>query len=191
MIARSAVGQRVVGEDGPLLVSYWTLFLEAEFRAPGWTVVASRPKRSALSVLDSFRSWFLPAAGIMVTITIWLTLVQVRRRLGPLERLRDATAKGGQGRFLHTAGAGDPGRIRTAGGIVQQYDGPARPAVHRTEHAGRGRPSDPVECGDRGRDRTITRISGQLARLRHGAGGVVRTERRGIGGVSSTKRTAL
>ena len=99
VIARSAVGQRIVGEDGPLLVSYWTLFLEAEFRAPGWTVVASRPKRSALSVLDSFRSWFLPTAGIMVTITIWLTLVQVRRRLGPLERLRDATANVAKGDF--------------------------------------------------------------------------------------------
>ncbi len=99
MIAESAVGQRVIGQDEPLLVSYWTLFLAAEFKAPGWTVVASRPKRSALSVLDDLRSWFLPAAGITVTITIWLTLIQVRRRLGPLERLRDATAKVAQGDF--------------------------------------------------------------------------------------------
>ncbi len=98
-IALSAIGQRVVGQDLPQLVGYWTLFLEAEFRAPGWTIVASRPQHSALSVLDSFRSWFLPAAGITVTITIWLTLIQVRRRLGPLERLRDATANVARGDF--------------------------------------------------------------------------------------------
>jgi len=98
-IADSAVGEQVVELDEPLLMSYWTLFLAAEFRSPGWTVVATRPKGSALSVLDGLRSWFLPAAGITVTITIWLTLIQVRRRLGPLERLRDATAKVARGDF--------------------------------------------------------------------------------------------
>jgi diguanylate cyclase (GGDEF)-like protein len=61
--------------------------------------VASQPRRNALSVLDSFRTWFLPASGVAVTLTIWLTLVQVRRRLQPLERLQIATGKVARGDF--------------------------------------------------------------------------------------------
>ena len=99
VISRSALGQRVVDQDGDLLVSYWTLFLQAEFRVPGWTVVATQPERYAMAVLDGFRDWFLPASGIAVVLTIWLTMVQVRRRLQPLEKLRHATASVARGDF--------------------------------------------------------------------------------------------
>ncbi len=77
----------------------WTLFLEARFDAASLRIVASRPESAVLGRIQHFRNTFLTVVGLALLIVTLLTVVQVRRRLVPLERLVDATRRIGNQDF--------------------------------------------------------------------------------------------
>jgi diguanylate cyclase (GGDEF)-like protein len=86
-------------EGQEYVASYWTLFLSGMFDAPSWTVIASRPKAALLAPLERFRTVLLPVLVASLLLVTLLTVIQVRRRLVPLELLTDATRRIGNQDF--------------------------------------------------------------------------------------------
>jgi HAMP domain-containing protein len=105
--ARAAVTGRTDGttrhawrDDGQeFIASHWTQFLGGKFAAPSWTVVASRPRAAALAPLRTFWTVAVPAIVVALLLVTLLTVVQVRRRLVPIELLTDATRRIGNQDF--------------------------------------------------------------------------------------------
>ena len=87
-------------EDGEEFVaSRWALFLEGRYSSPSWTVIASRPKAELLAPLDRFWAVVMPALLVSLLFVVLLTVIQVRRRLVPLESLTAATRRIGDKDF--------------------------------------------------------------------------------------------
>lgn len=80
------------------LVRFWSMFLESRFGTPPWTLVIAEPVDSVQAALGRFMHLFPPVAGISLLAILLLSISQIRRQLGPLEKLRDAaqnvTARG-------------------------------------------------------------------------------------------------
>lgn len=85
-LAWESGGTRYVG-------GYLELFLKARFGASAWTVVAIQPEEYALAPVQSVRRVVVPIVLLGLLIAALLGLVQVRRTLGPLKALTDATAR--------------------------------------------------------------------------------------------------
>ena len=81
------------------IAGYWTLFLDGMFATPSWTVIASRPKAALLAPLERFWTVLLPALVVSLLLVALLTVIQVRRRLVPLELLTGATRRIGNQDF--------------------------------------------------------------------------------------------
>jgi len=77
----------------------WTLFLGARFNAVSLRVVASQPESAVLARIQHFRQTFVSVVGLALLIVTLLTMVIVRRRLVPLDRLVDATRRIGNQDF--------------------------------------------------------------------------------------------
>jgi diguanylate cyclase (GGDEF)-like protein len=81
-----------LGEE-EYLAHYWSIFLEAGFRAPPWTFVVAEPKHAMLAPISEFRTTFTPALLVCLLLVSLLSLVQLRRRLGPLQHLKEGTRR--------------------------------------------------------------------------------------------------
>ena len=81
------------GEGGSYLVSYWSMFLLPEFGGPNWTVVLAAPKRSALAPLAEFAKSFPLVVLLAFWVVLLLSVSQIRRSLGPIELLKEGTAR--------------------------------------------------------------------------------------------------
>jgi len=89
-------------EDGEEFVaSRWTLFLEGRYASPSWTVIAIRPKAELFAPLSRFWAVVIPALLVSLLFVVLLTVIQVRRRLVPLESLTAATRRIGDKDFTH------------------------------------------------------------------------------------------
>jgi len=87
-------------DDGQeFIAGHWTLFLDGMFEAPSWAVIASRPKTALLVPLEKFWTVLLPALVVSLLLVTLLTVIQVRRRLVPLELLTAATRRIGNQDF--------------------------------------------------------------------------------------------
>jgi putative nucleotidyltransferase with HDIG domain len=71
--------------------AYRDLFLRAEFLAGTWTVVVSQNHQDAFAPMQRFRDTLLLVALLVVWIVILFSLIQIRRTMGPLEKLGEAT----------------------------------------------------------------------------------------------------
>jgi putative nucleotidyltransferase with HDIG domain len=71
----------------------WSVFLQFAFAAPAWAVIVSESKTNVLAPVAQFRQIF----GLTVLLALWVVLllsnVQIRRSLGPLEKLREGTRR--------------------------------------------------------------------------------------------------
>jgi putative nucleotidyltransferase with HDIG domain len=79
-------------QDGTLYdASYWRLLLAPQFHAASWTIVMSRKHDEIAAPITEFRQTFL----LVVLLALWTitlaSLMQIRRTLGPVEKLREAT----------------------------------------------------------------------------------------------------
>jgi len=81
------------------LADYRELFLEREFGIRGWTVIATMPEADAFAPIPAFKAIFLPAAGLALLVVVLLSVAQVRRTLGPIEKLIDGTRRAGERDF--------------------------------------------------------------------------------------------
>lgn len=96
-------------EGQEFIAGHWTLFLDGMFDTPSWTVIASRPKAVLLAPLERFWTVLLPALVVALLLVALLTVIQVRRRLVPLELLIDTTRRIGNQDFstVVTVNSGD------------------------------------------------------------------------------------
>ncbi|HEX5051092.1 MAG TPA: HAMP domain-containing sensor histidine kinase [Planctomycetota bacterium] len=80
----------------PHLVHYWRAFLRPSYDLD-LLVVQSRSRRDALAVASSFEQWFVLTALFTLLFVMFASLVLLRRTLGPIVVLNDATRRVGQG----------------------------------------------------------------------------------------------
>ena len=73
--------------------TYWDLLLRRRFASDSWTIVLSRNHADTLAPMEHFQSIFPYVIALAVWIVFLFSLIQIRRTLVPLEKLRDATAE--------------------------------------------------------------------------------------------------
>jgi len=93
-MADSFSGQLDWTYDGDrYIASYWSVFLKNNFFMPKWTVVLSESKSDVLAPLVTFKQIFLLVFLLSLWIVLLLSISQIRRNLGPLEKLQEATRR--------------------------------------------------------------------------------------------------
>ena len=91
-------------QDGPRAVEWshagtdylavpWLVFLRANFHHPGVTVVVAEPSAAVYAPIAGFRTNLFLVSGLALLLVSFLSVQQIRRRLVPLERLRDGTRR--------------------------------------------------------------------------------------------------
>jgi signal transduction histidine kinase len=80
------------------LASYWNLFMVPQFHA-NWIVVQSETTTDILAPIGNFKSIFLSLVLLTFLIAVFLSLIQIRKSLVPIELLREATRKFGEKKF--------------------------------------------------------------------------------------------
>ena len=71
--------------------AYWTVLLRPQFRTGSWIVVLSQQRQDAIAPLEHFRHTFPLFTLLALWIVVLASLMQIRRTLVPLERLKDGT----------------------------------------------------------------------------------------------------
>jgi putative nucleotidyltransferase with HDIG domain len=77
----------------------WRIPLKAKFLEDSWTIIVSQTSEAALSSLGSFRFTFPLVISLALWIVLLLSIIEIRRTLIPLERLREGTKKVAAGEF--------------------------------------------------------------------------------------------
>lgn len=75
------------------------LFLQFEFGAEPWVVVAGASEAGYFAALRRFRRTFLLVVCLTAGVVFWLANVLIRRNMTPLERLREGTRRLEAGEF--------------------------------------------------------------------------------------------
>lgn len=104
-----AVGARIDGsasrrfeweQDGKEYVaSWWTIFLKSKFVAPTWTVVLSQSKAYVLAPMADFKKMFPLVVLMSLWVVLFLSVIQIRRNLVPLKKLKEGTLQIAKGDF--------------------------------------------------------------------------------------------
>ena len=69
----------------------WNLFLQSRFEAGSWTIVMSQPEEYILSALADFKSNLIRVIMIGLLLILLLSLNLIRKRLAPLDKLKERT----------------------------------------------------------------------------------------------------
>jgi putative nucleotidyltransferase with HDIG domain len=83
------------------VADYWNLPLQAAFFVPHWTIVSSRAKSQVLAPLVEFKTGFIFVYLLAIWVVVLLSLIQIRRNLVPLGKLKEGTGQLSRGDF-HT-----------------------------------------------------------------------------------------
>jgi HD-GYP domain-containing protein (c-di-GMP phosphodiesterase class II) len=79
------------------LAGYWTVFLKSMYHTPQWTAVLSESRAEALAPMLDFTRTFPFVVVLSIALVLGLSVVHIRRSLGPLEQLQEATEQLAQG----------------------------------------------------------------------------------------------
>ena len=79
--------------DTSYRAAYWKLLLRPVYLEESWTVVVSQERADAFAPLLQFRKTFPLVVLFSVLVVLFLSMVQVRRTLVPLEELREGTQR--------------------------------------------------------------------------------------------------
>jgi putative nucleotidyltransferase with HDIG domain len=71
--------------------AYRDLFLKAEFRAASWTIVLRQNHADVFAPMKHFRDTMILVAVLAMWIVVLFSLIQIRRTMGPLEKLGEGT----------------------------------------------------------------------------------------------------
>ena len=82
-----------------IVADYWNLPLKASFFAPHWTVVSSRARWQVLAPLALFKASFMFVYLLAIWVVLLLSLIQIRRNLVPLAKLKEGTGQISRGDF--------------------------------------------------------------------------------------------
>lgn len=89
----------VDSSGGIYLIRTWTLTLSAQYDGPPRMIALMRPRAIVRAPTDAFVWNFGLMATLLALVISWVTLVQVRRILRPLDALTAATARMAEHRF--------------------------------------------------------------------------------------------
>ena len=93
-MSRSTLGQfEWVNKEKEYVSNYRSIFLNAAFGAPRWTVVISESKSDVLAPAANFKKIFPLVILLSLWVVLFLSIVQIRRSLIPLEKLREGTVR--------------------------------------------------------------------------------------------------
>ena len=81
------------------VADYWNLPLKASFFVPHWTIVSSRAKWQVLAPLALFKASFIFVYLLAIWVVLLLSLIQIRRNLVPLGKLKEGTGQLSRGDF--------------------------------------------------------------------------------------------
>jgi putative nucleotidyltransferase with HDIG domain len=80
-------------KDQAYVVQQWEIFLKPQFAASQWTLVLGEPRAETQALLSHFKKTF----PLVILLSVWLvsllSLIQIRRSLIPLERLKEGTER--------------------------------------------------------------------------------------------------
>ena len=102
---RQAISDSMVGtlewtqDSGVYMAGFFTLPLHADFTTGSFSIAAIQNASDAMVPMAGFSKVFPPAIGLSVLLVLWISLYQVRRRLGPLQVLTSATYNIAEGDF--------------------------------------------------------------------------------------------
>jgi putative nucleotidyltransferase with HDIG domain len=91
-ITRNASGQfEWEYEEEQHTAGYWSLFLKARYYTPKWIVVLSESKADVLAPATTFKKTFPFIILFTLLVVLFLSIIQIRRNLVPLEKLQEGT----------------------------------------------------------------------------------------------------
>ncbi len=82
----------IPGRDD-FLATAWAMFLKANYASPSWSIILSQSKVDGMAPLLQFQKIFPRATLMSLGIIILLSLVQIRKSLVPLEKLKKGIAR--------------------------------------------------------------------------------------------------
>jgi len=81
------------------IASFWSIFLRNRFNTLDWTVVMRRSKSVILQPLQEFKTMFVLLCLLSFSIVLFLSIIQIRRSLIPIDILKKGTQKIAAGEF--------------------------------------------------------------------------------------------
>ncbi len=81
-----------IGEE-PWIMGQWQLFLKPKFHESYWTAIAVQPTVIALLPVDNFSRIFIGVIALALLLVALLSVSQIRRTMGPLEKLINGTRR--------------------------------------------------------------------------------------------------
>ncbi|MBP7146214.1 MAG: HD domain-containing protein [Acidobacteria bacterium] len=81
------------------LAFQWPLFLQTAYCAEGWTVVLTEPHQGVFAAATEFNKLLPLVVLLSLAVVVLVSVVQIRRSLNPIERLKDATVRVREGQF--------------------------------------------------------------------------------------------
>lgn len=88
-------------EDKAYFASYSSIFLTPNFFSPSWIVVLSESTDDVLAPMANFNKSFLVLIILSLGMVFFLSMILIRKHMGPIEILREATRAIGKGAFVH------------------------------------------------------------------------------------------
>ena len=79
--------------DEEYVGSFWTIPLRHRFFAPTWTVVLAEPRAVALAPIAEFKTTFPWIVLLSLWVVALLSMVQIRRSLDPVQKLKEGTRR--------------------------------------------------------------------------------------------------
>jgi putative nucleotidyltransferase with HDIG domain len=93
-IAHSSSGRFVWKyKDKEYLASFWGIFLKFNFFYPKWTIVLSTSKDEIFAPMAYFKKVFFLVILLSFWVVLLLSVIQIRRTMRPLEKLKDGTQR--------------------------------------------------------------------------------------------------
>jgi len=93
-MTRSTSGQFEWGGDGKeYLARYRDFPLKVQFHVPYWTAVVSEMKADVLAPMASFTKMFSLVILLSLWLVLFLSIIQIRRSMVPLEKLQEGTRR--------------------------------------------------------------------------------------------------
>jgi diguanylate cyclase (GGDEF)-like protein len=81
-----------IGEE-PWIMGQWQLFLKPKFHESYWTAIAVQPTAAVFRPIEKFSRIFIGAIVLALLLVVLLSILQIRRTMGPLERLITGTRR--------------------------------------------------------------------------------------------------
>ena len=85
--------------DDTFYASYWALFLEANYLTPQWVIVLGEPEEVVFGSMASFKMYFPMILFLSLGMVLLLSINSIRKSMGPIEILKEATQKVAEGDF--------------------------------------------------------------------------------------------